>query len=115
MFLIGAGLPAPFCWWRIRESIFISPGIAARHLSRSNLRCAVKFQRASEWQNSAVDPLLSSRVRTFEAAAYTPQSEPWSAARCGGENRQLGVESTLVCGPRFAASDINGEVRAFLK
>src|SRR6187455_2404286 len=32
-----------------------------------------------------------------------------------GENRQLIVESTLVGGPRFATSDIGGEVRVFLQ
>ena len=38
-----------------------------------------------------------------------------SAGRCGGENRQLSVESTLVCGPRFAAGDVGREVRIFLQ
>lgn len=31
--------------------------------------------------------------------------------RCGGENRQLSIESTLEGRPRFAADDIGGEVR----
>ena len=40
---------------------------------------------------------------------------PSSAGRCGGENRQLSLESTLVGGSRLAAGDIGGEVRVFFQ
>src|SRR5260370_16224322 len=36
---------------------------------------------------------------------------PSSAGRCGGENRQLSIESTPEGRPRFAAGYIGGEVR----
>ena len=37
------------------------------------------------------------------------------AGRCGGENRQLIVEGTLVGGPRLATGDIGGQVRILLQ
>src|ERR1700730_3528439 len=38
---------------------------------------------------------------------------PSSAGRCGGENRQLGFESTAEGRPAFAAGYIGGEVETF--
>src|SRR5882757_11537975 len=58
----------------------------------------MKRTRAEKGAMSAIDP-----------------GRPSSAGRCGGENRQLSIESTLEGLPRFATGDIGREVRIFLQ
>src|SRR3546814_13919658 len=37
------------------------------------------------------------------------------ASRCGVENFQLCIKGAFVCGTRFAAGDVSGQVRIFLQ
>src|SRR5260221_10101014 len=68
-----------------------------------------------------LDPLriFSTNVHRLKPA-FAPMGSsdperPSSAGRCGGENRQLSIESTPEGRPRFAAGYIGGEVRIFVQ
>src|SRR5262245_17729005 len=72
-------------------------------------------------EQGVADQRSRSRVRTDELNdnaddEIEPRTELQSADWwLAGVNRQLGGESPLVCGPRFAAGDIGSQVRKFVQ
>jgi hypothetical protein len=92
---------------KARSAAYLDPVVAGRLMARArslrHRRNSVRFLREF------------CRADAASTGYLLTQRGPSSAGRCGGENRQLIVEGTLVGRPRFAAGDIGGEVRILLQ